>query len=194
MGGSPVPWEVPPILPRLLAPGSVRRLLLLVTSLTLAYQSLLGALDAWVFPWPPLPGGYYALNTAAPLGVLLGDLRPPLKARLGRAFLPLMIGVLGLAPLVSTYLLVPPAVRAARPLGGALATEGLVLRILPVLALVLVLTALHYRWPPVVGYSLGLAVVQGALLLHGTAGLRSAIAAPRRAAWSSPPSRSPWPC
>ena len=44
------------------APSSVRRLLLLVTSLALGYHGLLTVLDHWVFLWPPLPLGYYVLN------------------------------------------------------------------------------------------------------------------------------------
>ena len=79
--------------------------------------------------------------------------------------MPLVIGGLSLAPLLNTYLLVPAAARTARPLGGPLAAEGLVLRILPVLGLALVLTAVHYHWPQVVGYSLGITLVQLGLRL-----------------------------
>ena len=135
-------------------------MLLLVTGLALGYHGLLTALDGWVFPWPPLPLGYYVLNGGTALGLLLLALGLPPGARWGRAVVPLVIGGLSLVPLWSTYLLVPTAVRATRPLGGPLATEGLVLRLLPVLGLALVLTAVHYHWPQVVGYCLGLALVQ----------------------------------
>jgi signal transduction histidine kinase len=148
-----------------------RRLILLAAAAAVAYHSLLFALDEWAFPWPPLPWSYYVLNSGAAALVLVLAGWQPVADRLGRALLPVVISLMALAPILSTYLL-SDADRAARPLGLAFAAVGTALRIAPVLLLGLVLAAWYYRWLVVALYSLACAAVQiAALVLFATPGL-----------------------
>lgn len=135
-----------------------RQLLPLAAGLALGYQGLLWALDYWVFAWPPLPLGYYALNGAVALGVLGLALHP--ATRTDRRVVPLILSLMTLVPIVSAYLLVPPTLAAARPLGQLPGVAGLLMRLLPVLLLALVLTAWYYAWPQVLGFTLGSAALQ----------------------------------
>jgi signal transduction histidine kinase len=155
-------------------PNSARPLTI-AAGLVLGYYGLLLIFDQWVFAAPPLPVSYYALNGGVALGILGLTLWPRATARLGRALLPGAIVVLALTPILSVYGLVPPALYEARPLGLILSSEGLVLRIVPILLVGLTLTAGYYREPQIVAYTLGTSAVRvGALFLFNPAPGRTA--------------------
>src|SRR5579859_5522739 len=154
----------------------VVRLLPIAAALWLGYSLVFFAADQ-VAARLPISPAYYLLNDST--GFLLLGLAwwPAAPARLGRAFLPLVIGLMSVPPLLSNYLLLPRfgpggpfgggAPRGSAPAlpGPTLTAEGIALRLLPVLLLAVVLTAWHYRWPQVLLYCLGTAAVSLSLRL-----------------------------
>ena len=133
----------------------------------------------------PITPAYYLLNASAGLALLGLAWWRSARVGLGRAFVPLVIGLMSVLPILSNYLLLPQFGPGGpggvpRPGGGptllpgpTLTAEGITLRLLPVLLLAVVLTAWHYRWPWVVGYCLATAALclglrLGAMLMLGT--------------------------
>lgn len=145
-------------------PGGERPIAL-AAGLALGYYGLLFIFDQWIFNGPPLPFGYYALNGGVTLTIFILIRWPRAATYLGRAYLPGVIAVLALVPILSGYLLVPPELYATRPWGLILSSEGLILRIVPILLVGLVLTAGYYRWPQIIVYTLGTTAVRVAALL-----------------------------
>ncbi len=141
------------------------RLLPPVALLWLAYSLLFFFADL-VSARLPIPLGYYLLNAGTGVAVLILAWWPTAQARLGRALLPLVIGLLSVLPILSNYLLLPqfgpggPTGAPARgggppPLPGpTLTAEGITLRLLPILLLAVVLTAWYYSRPQMIGYCL----------------------------------------
>lgn len=143
------------------------RLLRIIALLWLGYFLTLAAIDKLFVaiqpastldrPPPvvvPLPVLYYGLHSLVALLVLGLATWPGVQARLGRAFLPLVIACMSALPTVITILLAPGL--TAGPLTSA---EGMSLRLLPVLFMALVLVAWQYRWRHVVLFSLGMAAL-----------------------------------
>jgi signal transduction histidine kinase len=160
-------WEIPPAV-------GVARLLRIVATLWIGYILALAASDAlFVALRPliqPLPARYYVPQGLIALGVLGLSFWRWAQARLGRAFLPLVIVWMSALPILATAL----ATRWLPP-GPLTSAEGLALRLLPVLFMALVLVAWQYRWRHVVLFSLGTAaLVIGSLGPLG-AGLGSPI-------------------
>src|SRR5438093_1216538 len=122
-----------------------------------------------------------ALNALLVLGLAWW---PRARALLGRAFLPVEIGLLSALPILANHLLAPRLPLGPGPGGGGgdgsagggpfappgptTSAEGMALRLLPVLFMALVLTAWQYRWPQVVLFSLGTASLTLGLLLFAS--------------------------
>lgn len=127
----------------------------------LIYLACLVFVDLAIYvgrPGQPLVG-YYLANTALALVFLgLSYTRPALQAR--QATVSAMILLISSAPILVQYLFnlrLPPA-----PLSNL---EGMVLRLLPVLMIGLVLVAWHYRLIVMVIYSVGISLLEIALVL-----------------------------
>ena len=130
---------------------SLLHLLQLAVALWFAYLLALLAIDHVFYPRPIFPSRYYVINSLTALAALSLVLWRQAQTRLGRGFLPLIIGLMSLIPIISSNLVVlglPPNT-ANRP-------EAIMLRILPVLFMALVLTAWQYHWPIVVLFSIGI--------------------------------------
>ncbi len=145
----------------------VIRLLPYTVGLWLGYWLLFLVGDLWVTGDGLLPLPDYLLNASATLGALGLVAWSGGHERLGRAFLPLVIGLFTVLPILSTYLLVPRFSRPGQPplLRSIFSAEGLALRILPVLLMALLLVAWQYRLPQVIGYSLGSAALSFGFVL-----------------------------
>jgi len=147
------------------AEATLVRLLPPAALLWLAYSLLFFIADRVAAP-APIPPAYYLLNASTGVVMLVLAWWQAAQAWLGRALLPLVIGLLSVLPILSNYLLLPrfgpggpfggPPPGGGPPLlpGPTLTAEGITLRLLPVLLLAVVLTAWYYHWPQVVGYCL----------------------------------------
>src|SRR5438093_3957217 len=137
-------------------PG-VARLLQLAAGLWLAYILLFLVIDRVFLPIESLSPWYYALNALNALLLFWLASWGWLQARLGRAFLPLVIGVMSVLPILTSHLLAPrfgpgpggppPGLDGPGPGGPGPTTsaEAMALRLLPVLLMALILTAWRYR-------------------------------------------------
>ena len=138
-------------------PPRFRWLIQVLALVWLGYLAFLAGLDSWVVRGRPgtphFPAVYYLAHALISL-VLLGlTAAPQVARRLGRAFLPLLIGTLSALPVLITFALLPNL-----PPGPLIGQQGLLgLRLLPLLGVSLVLVAWYYPWRTVVGYTLGLA-------------------------------------
>jgi hypothetical protein len=115
---------------------SVSQLLRIAAGLWLGYVVVLGLIDWNLAPPDRFVIGYYVMNGLVALLVLGLALWKWGQERLGRAFLPLMIILMSVLPIVSKYLLVSEFTP-----GPFVSTGGLT-----VLLMALVLTAWQYRW------------------------------------------------
>jgi signal transduction histidine kinase len=135
-------------------------LLCLVVVLWMGYLFSLAAIDHSFYPRPVFGLPFYLINGLDALVVLGLSIWPRSRMKLGRCFLPLVIVLLSVVPVVSGNLLVlrmPPT-----PAGNP---EAIMLRLLPMTFMALVLTAWQYRWKHVVVFTLAMAGFN--LGLHG---------------------------
>ncbi len=128
----------------------VIRLLPLAAGLWLVYLLALALIDRIFYPRPVFPPLYYALNGVDALAVLGLALWPAGRRWLGNAFLPLVIGLMSVVPVVSSNMTVLPL-----PASPAHSPEATMLRLIPVLFLALVLTSWQYRWRQVLLFIAG---------------------------------------
>jgi signal transduction histidine kinase len=124
--------------------STVTRLLPLTTILWLVYLLALLLIDKSFYPRPIYSVRYYVLNGADALIVLGLAVWPASQRWLGRAFLPLVIGLMSAVPLVTSNLTVLPL-----PPGPDSGPESTMLRLIPILFLALIVTAWEYRWAQV---------------------------------------------
>lgn len=132
---------------------NVISLLPLTAALWLGYLLALALIDRLFYPHPVFAPVYYLLNGGYALVVLGLALWPRARNRLGSAFLPLVIGLMSAAPIITSHLVVLPL-----PPSQAHSLESITLRLMPVLLMALVLTAWQYRWRSVIVFSIGVAV------------------------------------
>jgi signal transduction histidine kinase len=135
-------------------------LLGLLVALWLSYLLVLAGIDYSFYPRPVFGLPFYLINGLDALLVLGLSLLPSSRIWFGRCFLPLIIVLLSVVPIVSGNLAVlgmPPT-----PAGNP---EAIMLRLLPMMFMALVLTAWQYRWKHVVFFTLGMAGFN--LTLHG---------------------------
>ncbi len=130
------------------------RLLPLTVALWLGYLLALALIDHLFYPRPVFPPLYYLINGFDALVVLGLVMWPGGRSRLGRAFLPLVIGLMSVAPVIIGNL----AMLSLRS-SPATSPEGTILRLMPVLFMALVLTAWQYRWRYVLLFSGGIALL-----------------------------------
>ncbi|RME75974.1 MAG: sensor histidine kinase [Chloroflexi bacterium] len=135
-------------------------LLPLAAGLWLGYLLLSLVIDLLFYPTPAFPPMYYGLNAMGGLAVLGLARWHGGRARLGRAFLPLAIGVLSVPPVVLAQL-TPPG---QPPPGPTSSPEAMLLRTMPLLLIALVLTAWQYGWQYIIQFSGGIALL--ALSIH----------------------------
>ncbi|MBN1991762.1 MAG: sensor histidine kinase [Anaerolineae bacterium] len=135
------------------AQPNVIGLLPLTVGLWLGYLLALLLIDHLFYPHPVFPPLYYLLNGFNALVGLGLAWWPRGRSVLGRAFLPLVIGLLSVVPVVTAQLMTMrlPASPASGP-------EGVLLRIMPLLLMALILTAWQYGWRYVILFSGGIAL------------------------------------
>ncbi len=139
----------------LVAQPTIRKILRTMVLMWVWYFLLLALVDQWsmrVRPdIQPLPVLYYIGHIFIALLILLLSRWQVLQQRVGRAFLPLLIALMSLGPIMIMVLLIP----ATTP-GPIVSAPGLFgLRALPMLCAGMVLTACTYSWRYVVGYVVG---------------------------------------
>ena len=120
--------------------------------LWLGYVLALLVIDRFFYARPIFPPWYYPINASDAL-VVLGLARWPAgRDWLGRAFVPLVIGLLSVVPVLLSQMVLmwlPPS-----PSGGP---EAMLVRTMPLLVMALVLTAWQYGWRAVIAFSGGMA-------------------------------------
>jgi signal transduction histidine kinase len=134
--------------------ANVARLLPLAVGLWLGYLLALFLIDSLLYTRPVFPLRYYLVNSSLALIVLGLVLWPRLNLRLGPAFLPLVIGLMSVVPVVTSSLVV-----LQLPPSSTTSAEATIVRLMPVLFIALVLTAWQYAWPYVVLYSVGISLL-----------------------------------
>ena len=129
-------------------------LLPVTAGLWLGYVLALLAIDRLFYARPIFPPWYYLINASDALAVLGLARWPPGRAWLGRAFVPLVIGLLSVVPVLMSQMVLmwlPPS-----PSGGP---EAMLVRTMPLLVMALVLTAWQYGWRAVIAFSAGMALL-----------------------------------
>jgi signal transduction histidine kinase len=132
---------------------NVLELLRLTVALWMGYLLALLLIDHLFYPRPIFPPLYYLINGFDALVVLGLIMWPRGRDWLGDAFLPLVIGLLSVVPLVMAQVVtmqVPP-----HPASGP---EAVLVRTMPLLFMALVLTAWQYGWRYVILFSGGIAL------------------------------------
>jgi signal transduction histidine kinase len=139
--------------------ADVARLLRLAVALWLGYLLALVLIDHRFYPHPIFPPRYYLVNGLGALVVLGLALWPRGRTWLGCAFLPLVIGLLSVLPVMMAQL-----VTMRLPPNPASGPEAVLVRTMPLLFIALILTAWQYGWRYVILFSGGIALF--ALGLH----------------------------
>jgi len=136
---------------------SVGQLLRIAASLWLGYLLVLAVFDWNLSPrGRPFLYGYYIMNGLTALLIFGLALWRQGQERLGRAFLPLMIILMSVSPIVGKYLLASDEI-----FPGPLISIG----VQTILLIALVLTAWQYRWSHVAIFCLGTAGLNLGMLL-----------------------------
>lgn len=130
---------------------NVIALLPLTVALWLGYLVALWLIDSIFFPRPVFPPSYYLINGLSALAVLGLALWPQGRARLGSGFVPLVIGLLSVVPIVMAQL-----ATMRQPSGPASGPEAVLLRTMPLLFIALILTAWQYGWRHVILFNGGI--------------------------------------
>ena len=137
-------------------------LLPLTAGLWLGYLLILFGIDHVFYPRPVFPPLYYAINGAVALAVLGLALRPQGRAWLGRTFLPLVVTLLSVTPVILAQVMA-----AQHPSAGpASGPEAGLLRTMPLLLMALILLVWQYGWRYVIPFSGGIAVFSLGLHLY----------------------------
>lgn len=134
----------------------------LTAGLWLGYLLVLLVIDRLLYPQPVFPPLYYVVNGLTAIGVLGLALWPRGRDWLGRAFLPLVIGLLSMTPLVLAQMPMPQHL----PLGPAGGPEAALLRIMPLLLMALILLVWQYGWRYAILFSVGIALFSLGLNLY----------------------------
>jgi signal transduction histidine kinase len=132
----------------------------LTVVLWLGYLLALALIDRLFFPRPVFPPAYYLINGGGALLVLLLTLWDHGRAWMGRAFLPLVIVLMALVPLLLAQVL--SRYQPPEPSSGP---EALLVRTMPLLLMALIVTAWHYGWRSVLLFSGGIALFSAGLHL-----------------------------
>jgi signal transduction histidine kinase len=132
--------------------NNVAQLIRVAAMLWLGYVLALLIIDGLFRPRPPLSLLYYGVNGLNVLLVLGIAERPSLQAKLDQLFLPTMIIMMSVVPIIINHLFILPL-----PPGPQTMPETTALRLMPMMFMALVLTAWQYRWRYVVLFSLGIA-------------------------------------
>ena len=131
------------------------RLLQTAGWLWLGYLVALLCIDMIMYWSVETIGSYYIINGMAALLFLLGAYWKGLRKMMKRAYLPLMLTLIAVFPLVANHLMTPRFAQAA------LANpEGMALRQLPVLFVALVIIARQYNVAGVILFSAGTALLE----------------------------------
>ena len=128
-------------------------LLPLTAALWLGYLLVLALIDYLFYPRPIFPPLYYLSNGISALASLGAALWPWGQAWLGRAFLPLVIGLMSAPPVMMAQLMA-----MQQPPGPANSPEAVFLRTMPLLFMSLILTAWQYGWRAVILFSSGISL------------------------------------
>jgi signal transduction histidine kinase len=132
--------------------NDVVRLIRIAALLWLSYVLALAVIDHLLYPVPLFPTLYYVVNGLNALLVLGLAIWPSPRHWLGRAFLPGVIILMSVSPIIINQIFL-----AGMQPGPASIPENITLRLMPILFMALALTAWQYHWKQVVWFSLGLA-------------------------------------
>lgn len=142
-----------PLMQAKTAQPHVLGLLPLTAALWLSYLLALLVIDELFYPRPIFPPWYYLINGGNAV-LILGLVQwPQGRHWLGRAFLPLVISLLSVVPVVMAQI-----VMMRQPPNSAASPEAILLRTMPLLFMALVLTAWQYNWWSVILFSAGMAL------------------------------------
>jgi signal transduction histidine kinase len=134
---------------------SVMQILRITALLWLGYLVALAAIDLALHPpEQPFQYSYTVANGLIGLMLLGLTMQTWVQEKLGRAFLPLMIVLMSVSPILTNYRYTPELPRSASASGG-----------LVMLLMALVLTAWQYRWRYVGVYCLGVLGIHVGLLI-----------------------------
>ncbi|MCP4539327.1 MAG: sensor histidine kinase [Chloroflexi bacterium] len=131
----------------------VIRLLFLAVALWIGYLLALVLIDHLLYPRPLFPPVYYVINGLNALVVLGLALWPGFRRWLGSIFLPVVIVMMSVLPIITNQLVV-----RSLPPGPQTMPETTALRLMPVLFIALVLTAWQYRRRHIILFSGGTAL------------------------------------
>ncbi|MDY7079809.1 MAG: sensor histidine kinase [Chloroflexota bacterium] len=134
----------------------------LTAGLWLGYLLLLLAIDHLLYPRPVLPLSFYSINGLIALAVLGLALWPRGRTWLGQAFVPLVVVLLSVTPVVLAQVIAlqHPSV------GPASGPEAVLLRIMPLLLMALILLVWQYGWRYAILFSGGIALFSLGLHLY----------------------------
>jgi signal transduction histidine kinase len=144
--------------PEVMPYSDVVRLIRIAALLWLSYVLALTVIDHLLYPVPLFPTLYYVVNGLNALLVLGLAAWTDLRHWLGRAFLPVVIVLMSVSPIIINQIFL-----MGMPSGPASIPENMTLRLMPILFMALALTAWQYQWKQVVWFSLGLAAFRLAL-------------------------------
>jgi len=149
-------------MPHRLSDPDTRRLLHVAAWMWLGYLLALGGIDAFMYAKDPrnMPWVYYLGNGAVALVFMGFSYWPGLQRAAGRYYVPLMLFIISGLPIAASHVMTP-----FLPFEPMFNVEGITLKLLPILFIGLVMTAWQYSWLYVIGFALGTAGLQIALLL-----------------------------
>ena len=122
--------------------------------LWIAYFGVLALVDWWLADRDADVLFYYAVQIANSLLILGLTLLPWQRFGREKAMLPVVLALMATLADVTVHIML--RIASSEPLRSP---DGMTLRLAPILLMGLLLTAWHYRWPHVVLFSLGVAVL-----------------------------------
>jgi signal transduction histidine kinase len=118
------------------------------------YFGLLALVDWWLADRDANVLLYYAVQIVNSLFILGITLLPWQRFWREKAMLPVVLTLMAILPTVTVHIMLRIA-----PSAPLRSPDGMTLRLAPILLIGLLLTAWHYRWPHVVLFSLGIALL-----------------------------------
>ncbi len=135
-------------------PFRTDQLLRVALILWVAYFGTLALVDWWLADRDADVLFYYAVQIVSSLFILGLTLLPQPRFWQEKAMLPVVLSLMAILPTMTVHIML--RIASSEPLRSP---NGMTLRLTPILLIGLLLTARHYRWPAVVLFSLGVAVL-----------------------------------
>jgi hypothetical protein len=140
--------------------SDIRRLLRIAAGLWLAYLAVSALIDYLLKSPGPLESYLYFADTGIALFFLGLTFWPWLQARLKEGYLPIIISLICLLPVLFNQVAIYYLFRGPLP-----PPESMLSRVVPFLMVGLLLVAWQYRWPHTIIFTLGMALVNIVIML-----------------------------